>query len=278
MAFAKPIQVLRLRTLRSVSSEATSTGDRDLKPRGRPRHPLISTLNPLLVQPGDYMDLSGLKLKRIAFESSDMQTIGKKPSFCYHVERKKVPFPDQCTGFLYYHRAPDAAPLEGSLRFRLATHSPPSSKDLLLPTGMPWQVLLPQLARPFYKNLTDQLLRDDLVTPQQISRCRTLFGTRDITASLTLFRLGQEFPLNLGVARTLTVVGESLQTILINRLLTASVDKDLVYPFTGSAIARFEPSVVDGRRIVHMRITKLVTPVVCTVPNYRGRIVEPKEG
>jgi hypothetical protein len=59
--------------------------------------------------------------------------------------------------------------LEGGVRFRVASDKAPSSfdhgHDLLLPSGLPWQIILPQVA--CYKNLAatrDQLLKEHLVT------------------------------------------------------------------------------------------------------------------
>ncbi|KAJ7756572.1 hypothetical protein B0H16DRAFT_686877 [Mycena metata] len=278
MAFAKPMQVLRLRTVRWVSNAATSIGHDDVKPRGRgrPPHPFISTLNARLIQPRDYLDLSGLQRKSVLFEPFDAHKTGKRPSLGYfQANNGALPFPDHCAGFLYYHRAPNAAPLEGSLRFRIAADATQSSfsrgQDLLLPSGMPWQRLLPQLARPYSKALAGQLLRDNLVTAQQISKCREIFGDA-VHSSLMLFRLDQEFPVNLGSDEfKLAVVGESLHKI---RVPTPSIAPDVF----GSLIVRFEPSTVDGRRVVHMRVIKIVTPVVCPLRQFSRQIVEPKEG
>lgn len=35
---------------------------------------------------------------------------------------------------------------------------------------------------------------------------------------------------------------------------------------------------VDGRRVLHMRILRLVRPVVSAFLNYKGRLLEPQEG
>ncbi|KAJ7035395.1 hypothetical protein C8F04DRAFT_1344255 [Mycena alexandri] len=224
---------------------------------GPPQH-LISTLNQTLIRPGDYLDLSNRRLSKAAF-------------------------PENCTGFLYYHRDSRAAFLEGSIRFRRTSDAQPSSfptgEDLLLPSGTPWQIILPQVARYSNGRFCDQLLRENLATTAQLDRCCSLFGTRHISPSLIIFRLQQEFPVNFdnGIRLTL-VVGETLLSIT-TLAFRATVHRVQCFPFTGSAIVRFEPSVDDGRRILRMRIVKIVAPVVCTLPEYKeGRISEPKEG
>ncbi|KAJ7183974.1 hypothetical protein C8R46DRAFT_521477 [Mycena filopes] len=249
--------------------------------------PILSTLNPLSLQPSDYFDLSGYSYRSISFTHT---LEGTKPTIRYlpHDTRAAVPFPAQSAGFLYFHRERDAAPLEGSLRFRIAENKLPSSfeagQDLLLPTGSPWQLILPQVlsARARLRPLGEQLLRENLITTTQISLCRKVFGTRSwfgLAPQFTLFRLSQEFPVDFHTRPTVTTVAESLRKALMRffSFQTTSPRKDIL-PFTGSGLARFEPAVVDGRRCVHLRITKIITPAVCSNPENLGRIAEPKEG
>ncbi|KAJ7452849.1 hypothetical protein FB451DRAFT_1282255 [Mycena latifolia] len=56
-----------------------------------------------------------------------------------------------------------------------------------------------------------------------------------------------------------------------------------IFPWTGSAIARFEPSTLNkyaDHRVLHLRILKIVKPVAATVNlnTYRGRVLRPEEG
>ncbi|KAJ7844832.1 hypothetical protein B0H13DRAFT_1546052, partial [Mycena leptocephala] len=66
----------------------------------------------------------------------------------------------------YYHRDPHATPLEGSLRFRVTADKDTAAfHDLLLPSGCPWQIILPQLAcRSNYSRILNELLEQKLVT------------------------------------------------------------------------------------------------------------------
>ncbi|KAJ6566755.1 hypothetical protein B0H19DRAFT_713692, partial [Mycena capillaripes] len=61
---------------------------------------------------------------------------------------QRAPFPPQSSGFLYYHKNPSALPMEGSVRLRVTPDKEPSSfsrgQDLLIPSGCPWQIILPQ--------------------------------------------------------------------------------------------------------------------------------------
>ncbi|KAJ7183945.1 hypothetical protein C8R46DRAFT_985118 [Mycena filopes] len=135
---------------------------------------------------------------------------------CRSARNKMVPFPAQSTGFLYFHRDPDAAPLEGSPRFRLSDNTLPSSfeagQDLLLPTGIPWQIILPQLLRPRFQQVVAQLQRENLITPTQIARCHEVFGRLryNYHPAFILFRLAQEFPVDFGTDPTIHIVADSL--------------------------------------------------------------------
>ncbi|KAJ7041424.1 hypothetical protein C8F04DRAFT_1031470 [Mycena alexandri] len=246
---------------------------------GRPQL-LISTLNPAFIQSGDYMDLSGRKRRNIGFTHA---LTAVNPQILYVGVRT---FPDNCAGFLYYHRESTAAPLEGGIRFRRTRDNRPSSfsggHDLLLPSGAPWELILPQLTRTTYQRLGDQLLRENLATPAQFALCRRIFATMGrIQAPLIMFRLTQEFPVNFGGPLRLTVVGSeayypaTLELFPVFKTTTTYVKR---FPLTGSAIARFEPSARDGRRVLHLRIVKIIKPVVCTVDKHKARLEQPEEG
>ncbi|KAJ7185279.1 hypothetical protein C8R46DRAFT_1059974 [Mycena filopes] len=245
--------------------------------------PLLSTLNPLALQPSDYLDLSGDQYHTVAFTAAPD---GKNPQITYRQTLNgHEPFPPHTAGFLYFHRVPDAAPLEGSLRFRLCANHLPASfeagRDLLLATGVPWQFIIPQLLQSQLWKVGAQLLRENLITATQVSRCKKVFGSRrSIVPSFTLFRLGQEFSVDFGTDPTLHIIAESPWRIRLDpfAVMKTAPNRHLIRPFTGSGLARFEPSVVDGRRVLHLRITKIITPVVCPNPEHLGLIVAPKEG
>ncbi|KAJ6566118.1 hypothetical protein B0H19DRAFT_1066463 [Mycena capillaripes] len=204
--------------------------------------------------------------------------------YCVDRHRRYVPFPPQSTGFLYFHKEPNALPMEGSVRLRVTPDQEPSSfrrgHDLLLPSGCPWQVILPQIAsQRVQTGFRHQLLHENLVTPEQLEQCRTVFGTRKMYTQFILFRATQEFPVHFGGSLCLTVVGnDKLHPLRFASLFAASHKKHRYFPWQGSALARFERSTSAEHRSVHLRITKIVNPSSYTVENYTGRILKPQEG
>ncbi|KAJ7300709.1 hypothetical protein DFH08DRAFT_647579, partial [Mycena albidolilacea] len=162
---------------------------------------LISTLNPAFLRPSDRLDFSHHEEVIIRFPRSPQRTYALF-RYCSLANRQTAPFPADCAGFLYYwtpqdkDRPPLGLGLEGSVRLRLT--SDPSSfeagEDFRLPTGAPWQTILPQIARRKHGTLARQLLAENLVTPAQLASARRVFaGSGRITPQLTLLRLGQEF-------------------------------------------------------------------------------------
>ncbi|KAF8133594.1 hypothetical protein K438DRAFT_1883731 [Mycena galopus ATCC 62051] len=273
-------------------SDARSSRPPKLSSRGgRPRH-IISTLNPALLVPGDCLDLSRRKTMKVCFPTSRP---GSNAQASISYERYKTPsqyseispFPTNCIGFLHYHRDRAAGPLEGSVRFRVTSGSAPSSfydgHDLVLPSGCPWQILLPQLARrTMYSRIREQLLEEDLVTVEQLSQCLEIFGERGtIRPETTLFRLNQEFAVRFSGGIDITVVGEKLHRLRLSSLFRACSDGKAYFPWAGSGLACFVPSTrpqYNGRRVVHMRITKIVTPLSCTVKGEKAKQSKPEEG
>ncbi|KAJ7648600.1 hypothetical protein DFH06DRAFT_571342 [Mycena polygramma] len=253
------------------------------------RH-VVSTLNPRLIQPGDHLDLSHRLEITLAFPHKQNTTTRSRlvyaTTFNDLSKQREVPFPDNSKGFMYFHTQLNAAPLERSIRFRLTSKNDPASfscgQDLTLPSGAPWQVVLPQLINARYHRLRDQLLHEDLVTKEQLSQCRRLFMNRRgassisrLRPSLTMFRLSQEFPVNFDRSVCLFVVGK-----MVHRLYLGSIfSGDRFNPWTGSALARFEPCARhDWRRVVHMRIVKIVAPIAKSADQDVVRIVRPEEG
>ncbi|KAJ7681911.1 hypothetical protein DFH06DRAFT_971971 [Mycena polygramma] len=244
---------------------------------------MISTLTPDRITSSDYLDASSRRSLTIRFPGSS--GLGTRIHF-HRPGITRQPFPENTAGFLYYDRHPHAAPLEGSIRLRVTPDNAPASfprgQDLCLSPGIHWQISLPQIAvRSDFTNLRDQLLHENLVPPEQLSRCRRIFAkSTRISPPATIFRLDQDFPLELSTASHITVVGKRLHTLRAN-FFEARVDNKTKYPWSGTAIVRFEPSTSPqhaGRRVVNLRIVQLITPVLSTIKGYRGRIFRPEEG
>ncbi|KAJ7106914.1 hypothetical protein C8R44DRAFT_885605 [Mycena epipterygia] len=221
---------------------------------------IISTLNPKLLKTGDFLNLSRRTNKN-----------------------SRLPFPLLSRGFLYYHSERSAGPLEGSLRFRLTPDNSPSSffrgEDLRAPWGLPWEIILPQIAcRAEYTKIREQLLREGLATEDQLSLCRDIFRKQPIHSRYTLFRLNSTFLVHFSRMR-LTIVGDALHALVLDAPFKDTVSN--TFPWTGSALFRFEPSARAehaGRRVVHLRVMKIVEPVECVFEGYSGRVLKPEEG
>ncbi|KAJ7645751.1 hypothetical protein B0H17DRAFT_449571 [Mycena rosella] len=201
-----------------------------------------------------------------------------------------IGFPDHTRGFLYFHSDPHAGPLAGGIRFRVTPDNSPSSfpagQDVLAPHGLPWEILLAQIAcRANYAGIAAQLVRETLVTPEQLSRCRGLFSQRaHIEPQNTIFHLASPFRINFSSPISLTVAGDEVHNVVLPGVFRASAEYNKKYfPWSGSGIVQFERSTLPesaGRRVLHMRIIKTLEPVVCTVDirSYHGRVVQPVEG
>ncbi|KAJ7821372.1 hypothetical protein B0H14DRAFT_3733908, partial [Mycena olivaceomarginata] len=256
--------------------------------RGRPRR-IISTLNPTSLLPGDYLDLSRLKEPCISFTRSRGAKRAQRLLYYPSPGLGYTAFPTACTGFLHYYRDRDAAPLEGGVRFRVTSQNAPASfqhgHDLLLPSGLPWQVTLAQVVcRTNYAGFRAQLLEEDLVTAEQLSQCLAICGGRDkISPENNLFRMNQDFAVNFSEGSTVTVVGRALRSFQICHIFKAYAQRKHYFPWTGSGLARFEPAThprYAQRRVVHLRITKIVTPVSRSRQADRKNVsvLKPEEG
>ncbi|KAJ7119243.1 hypothetical protein C8R43DRAFT_86730 [Mycena crocata] len=167
------MSALRYRLLgRSKPLKPSGREYSELKIRNPWSHaPVLSALNPTLLKSTDLLDISARTFIRFSFPSSEDKT-----SLRYFNHFR---FPHGSKGFLYYHSEPHWTQLEGHIRFRVAPEGDPASfasgKDVLLPSGFTWQVILPQLAcRSSYLLTGQQLLREGLVTEEQLSRCRAM--------------------------------------------------------------------------------------------------------
>ncbi|KAJ7123253.1 hypothetical protein C8R43DRAFT_933050 [Mycena crocata] len=252
---------------------------------------IISTLKPTLLKTEDLMDLSRHKYVSIRFPD----WVGKGSILAYHQKRipsryprrEATPFPPHCQGFLYYHPGICGAPLSGSLRFRLtASNNPasfPAGEDLLSPSGFPWQLSLPLLAKGVkLASIREQLLREQLATEAQLAQCRSIFKIGYTFPHYTLYHIDSVFLVRFAGSLNLNMVGQSLHSANFEHIFRIRVTGGTYYfPWSGTALARLEPSTdpkFAGRRVLHLRIVKIVQPVTCTVENYRGRIVQPREG
>ncbi|KAJ7664857.1 hypothetical protein B0H17DRAFT_295631 [Mycena rosella] len=255
----------------------------EIAPQSRWNIRNVSTLTPSLLTPADYIDLSGKARAAVHFPTSETH------DFFPYTSAGNIPFPKHSRGFLYYQSDAHAGPLEGSIRFRLTPDNSPASfprgQDLRAPSGFPWQILLPQVAcRDHYTFIGAQLVHEKLITLDQLSRCRAVFASRARMAPQhTVFRLDSPFYVNFAKHLTVTVVGDQLHDVNLGYLFWVREYSQKYFPWTGSAIARFERSTLREhaqRRAVSMRIVEILTPVTPTrdLQSARSRIIRPEEG
>ncbi|OBZ75001.1 hypothetical protein A0H81_05069 [Grifola frondosa] len=203
--------------------------------------------------------------------------------------RKHVPFPPQAGGFFYYYSSP-RAPIAGAIRFRITQDGSPTSfasgTDLLLPSGLPWEVpivVLGSASIASYAKLRQMLLRDGLVAQPLLDKCTEL-GTQEGASawhdSRLLHSLGQPFYMEFDQhTYTFWLVGEdglSVHPVVFKYFFKGMFHKQS--PYSGSALCCFERSTLPqhaGTRTAVLRIVKIVDRAV---PNltYRGRL--PREG
>ncbi|KAK7056091.1 hypothetical protein R3P38DRAFT_3385802 [Favolaschia claudopus] len=259
-----------------MTKQPANDDNADADPGPAPTLPLLPTLNPTALVSTDHLDISQKLTIQLHFRQPNTKPKSQETDSVnvYFLNmRARLPFPPRTSGFLYFHRPANAAPLEGSVRFRLTSSSSPSSfetgHDLLLPLGVPWQLNLPQIACHGHFRIRDQLLHDNLVTEDQLSLCQSMY----IYPYSTLFRLTQEFPVNFGGEIVLAMVGED--KIVVGRTPTPFQSstgwkiRRTFFPWAGSATARFEPSTdreYKGRRVLHLRILRIIQPVFSTLP------------
>lgn len=148
---------IRLRSPRPSVSQASPSGER-LEDIGTP---VVETVVP--------EKLASVQQHYLAYEIKDRQWSNNRTF------TRVCPFPNNTRGLLYYRKHPKI-PLAGSIRFCLARDPQQSDfsrpNNLLLDTGLPWQIdLLNLSASNRYKNLRDILIRDRLVPPQLFRHC-----------------------------------------------------------------------------------------------------------
>ncbi|KAJ7606024.1 hypothetical protein FB45DRAFT_951655 [Roridomyces roridus] len=255
--------------------------------RGRcPKLP-ISTLKPESLLPSDHRDISHVRLVRVFVADTSTPSYfhsGGEP--WQSGSRAHTRFPDNTRGFFYCAPRPGLPTIASSVRFRCTPSPSPSSfaegHDLLLPNGLPWQILVGQAAIS-YPGLRAALIHEGFLTPQAVEEWHTRLGKTHgrLSAALTMFSLHQLFPINFAAGLVLHVVPPDTQRVAklwLSQIFRTVVDGKSIQPFRGTGLAQFEVSPVNPD-ILHLRIVKLVEPVSRTVPqDVAGGMPLPREG
>ncbi|KAI0265325.1 hypothetical protein BC834DRAFT_181345 [Gloeopeniophorella convolvens] len=201
-----------LSTSRSTStSSLPSSSSPPPRPPSRNTRKQISTLDPDRLQPSDFIDLSAYTTvgiwtgPRSAFEAPKVHLRYDQAG----AHSSRIPFPSGARGFLYYARDPGLAE-GGQVRFRIVA-TPESAfeagQDLLLRNGIPWHIPPGLLPRVPNVGLVRLLLRDELVTREQLAAWESY--PQKLRHSPVVTRFGQPFSMSLSAAKPGTWVRTS---------------------------------------------------------------------
>jgi hypothetical protein len=154
-----------------------------------------------------------------------------------------VRFPHHSHGFLYCHIGSHNRDCEPyvSVRLRVTSDNSPLSfprgEDLLVPSGFPWQISLVQLAsRDNCAALAMQLVLENLVSAEQLSRCRRLLtwgNKRSTMTEYTLYGIHSLFLVHFEARLYFNVVAKSLHSVQVARIFSEQVPT-LFNPWTGA--------------------------------------------
>ncbi|KAJ7484939.1 hypothetical protein B0H11DRAFT_1164532 [Mycena galericulata] len=261
-------QCLRFRLELSCRTYST-----EIRPRFKAvtRH-VLSSLRPEKIKSSDFIDLAGGRKLTVHFYKED-------PPFrlCYASSMDgMIPFPPHACGYSYYVHPRECTLFAGAIRLRVHSDDALGS-DLLLPNGLPWQIVLPQIVT--YQRCAGslrKLLEDQLITKTTVEECWKVFsGRRVLNPGTLIFHLEQPFALAMDQGELrLTIVGREKLGIFLHQKLF----NDSGYAFGGAILARFELS--PARDYVSIRVVKIVSKVILHLRarGYTGRVIAPKEG
>jgi hypothetical protein len=206
---------------------------------------IISTLDPSRITSADYLDALARASMAVAFPTQNslvtlLQYVARSDIALAPSIRK--PFPAHAHGFLYCNIGPHHRECEPYVSVRLrvtADNSPssfPSGEDLLAPSGFPWQISLIQLAcRDSCAGLAQQLVLENLVTTEQLSRCRSLLTRhkrRSMNPEYTLFGIHSQFLVNFKAPLYLNVVAKTLHSVQVPHKFSEQ-KPNACHPWTG---------------------------------------------
>ncbi|KAJ7609392.1 hypothetical protein FB45DRAFT_1038835 [Roridomyces roridus] len=252
------------------------------------RNKPISTLKPELLLPYDYLDIAHVRRTRLFFQNGSIDL--SETVHYLSEDRIYTPFPEDARGFFYCAPRHGLPALASSVRFRCTPSPFPSSfatgYDLLLPNGLPWQILVGQAAIS-YRDLRVFLLHEGFLTQASLLEWQTRLARKTHhggrhTAALMMFGLQQRFPINFAGALWLHVVPTNTTPrrgaeVRVEHIFDSRVGGERIRPFVGRGHAQFEVS-PDDPNILNLRIVKLMGPVSRAYPEeVTGRLL-PREG
>ncbi|KAL7279292.1 hypothetical protein ACG7TL_007133 [Trametes sanguinea] len=139
--------------------------------------PPFPNLHPDRLTPNDFVDLSG---RFFHVDKPAPPTSPPRRSMLHYArddQGKRLPFPQDTRGFLYYFRRENNVPVGGELRFRLTDGPSPESfaagKDLPTPDGFPWRAHALFILR-YCDRLAEHLVEEGHITRDGADRFKRL--------------------------------------------------------------------------------------------------------
>ncbi|CAK5267433.1 unnamed protein product [Mycena citricolor] len=247
---------------------------------------IFSTLKPEKLRFSDRLDFAGRKYPCIASHKTS-EGEGTAALLMYdYVQYNWLPFPPHTKGFLYFHRPPDVPCSAWGIRFRICSEPAGfhAGHDLLNFNQTPWHLTLGSIGRS-YPLLCELLLREKLVTQADVQQSMALFPqvSKKTPAENVLYSFDQLFPLSFRSSTRLHVVLEGHRHQMVLRMFRdqrlrsnrGSFDSQ---PYSGSALAKFEHQVFEGKNTAVVRLVKLIDPPKLRFPAYDGHVKLPEEG
>ncbi|RDB21633.1 hypothetical protein Hypma_011286 [Hypsizygus marmoreus] len=263
--------------------------------RGAKPKRIISTLHRDLIQDSDFLDISHVAASNVCIPKDDPYSpivFSQIRYFRYFAHDR--PFPDNCRGFLYYHRDPHLPAISGTVRFRLTPDARASSfsagTDLLLPDRPePWSVWLAAIANAkTYDGFLQLLRKDSVVSPSLLELCKNIGANQRNLGRLhhtMLFTLGQPFVFDVDISPTISVIWphgiEQAVLTFTTHTVQRAGEPFHYHPYKGQFLARFERSLSSehaGRRVVVLRILEIIKPITLAVRDFHVSLEKPTAG
>ncbi|GLB38767.1 hypothetical protein LshimejAT787_0506320 [Lyophyllum shimeji] len=242
-----------------------------------PRRPpaRVRTLRRDQLQSEDFVDVSDSKTRTILLGPEKLAAkIGYEPDQTHkRGVGRRLSFPPDARGFLYYHCDPSFPPTAGEIRFRLTPDDNPATfehgTDLIDRDGLPWSIPLWKIANT--ASLKEQVIRDELVQPElmrAVEKVMSEYNSELVQGGTTskIFTLRQIVPIT------------CYEVFTDSRSKVCPVPKS---PYSGRILVRFEHSTLPqhvATRSLVLRVLKILQPIKVRIPGYDGHVPMPREG
>ncbi|KAJ7573989.1 hypothetical protein C8J56DRAFT_476299 [Mycena floridula] len=218
ISFSRIVSEPNLRAIRDKLSSELNLELEELNSVPQGNQPLPN-LDPETLKKSDFLDLSFRSSMTFSATSWKLRYAPYDNALLRY-----LPFPYGTKGFLYYHVPENLpaslAPLAGEIRFRLTHLDEPftfrDGMDLTRPDGMCWAVPLWHIIRKVHmKPALVELVKTgyrskSLVSKETVERCAKLFKGIGRLHKITIFALGQPFPVKLNATSvTFSVMNRS---------------------------------------------------------------------